>query len=231
MTQSETGSGRDIFPQTLATWIDDRIEEGPRGREELNRHVMSVYAAPLRVYFLGTSYRSLWEPDDVIQGFFASRLDRESFFRDWRASGKRLRRWLINAFLFFLKERYRQDVRHNAEPLPDEDADVFSAAAEGDLDRAWAFAIVREAWSKTAEACSSAGQQSHWEIFYRHHVKGHPYRDIASDHGVTREQATVMARTVTNRFRKALRTCIAHDGVDAAAIDREIEALLATMHG
>ena len=228
---SAARKGRDIFPQTMSTWIDDRLGEGSEGREALNRHVMSVYADPLRVYYLGTSYRrQLGDPDDVIQGFFASRLDREKFFQDWQASGKRLRRWLMNAFLFYLKERYRSERRHHAEPLPDEaDAQAVDGAHEDDLDRAWATAIVREAWSQTAETCTHNGLKAHWDIFYRHHFKGDPYRDIAPDFDVTPAQATVMARTVANHFRKALRRCIAHDGIDGAAIDREINSLLQTM--
>ena len=49
-----------VFPQTISTWIGMRMGEGSQGRDELNRHVMSVYAFPLRVYFLGT--RDRWHP-------------------------------------------------------------------------------------------------------------------------------------------------------------------------
>ena len=95
---------KDVFPETQNTWIGQRLREGKEGLAEINRHVMNVYAFPLRVYYHGTPHRWLGEADDVIQGYFADRLAREDFFKEWLKSGLRLRRWLINGFGFYLKE-------------------------------------------------------------------------------------------------------------------------------
>ena len=85
---------QDAFPQTLRTWIGARLVDGHAGRADVNRHLMTVYLRPLKIYFMGTSERWLGEPDDVVSGFFADRLARENFLDDWIASGVSLRRWL-----------------------------------------------------------------------------------------------------------------------------------------
>src|SRR5882672_12709738 len=95
---------KDVFPRTLGTWIGRKLQEGKAGRAEVNRHLMSVYAWPLQVYFRGSSDRWLGEPEDIVQGFFADRLDREEFLPGCQESGLRLRRWLMNGFCFYLKE-------------------------------------------------------------------------------------------------------------------------------
>ena len=115
------------FPQTRRTWIDDALDRGGDGVHDVNGHIMETYAWPLRVYYLGTNSRWLGEPDDVIDGFFADRLARDSFLGDWRASGLRLRRWLINAFCFYLLELRRRKL--GAGIILEQQVSLASAAA------------------------------------------------------------------------------------------------------
>ena len=63
----------------MRTWIGDRLAGGCASA--VNRHIMDVYARPLKIYYMGTSDRWLGEADDIIQGFFADRLAREDFLR------------------------------------------------------------------------------------------------------------------------------------------------------
>ena len=58
------------FPQTARTWIEDHLVRGDAGQAEVNHHLMSVYADPLRAYLACTPYRSLGEAEDLVQGFF-----------------------------------------------------------------------------------------------------------------------------------------------------------------
>ena len=39
------------------------------GLSEANRHVMAVYLQPLRVYFMGSSFSWLGEPDELVAFF------------------------------------------------------------------------------------------------------------------------------------------------------------------
>ncbi|MCA9289687.1 MAG: sigma-70 family RNA polymerase sigma factor [Phycisphaerales bacterium] len=226
MGSPRSSEQHDVFPPTLNTWIDRKIDEGETGRPDLNHYVMSVYADPLKVYFRGCSMRWLGEPDDIIAGFFANRLARPNFFNDWKSAGNRLRRWLMNALLFYLREVSRERRRHgHVEDVVDEIGE-WTDGPEAAVDRAWAFALVRNAWERASNDCRDAGQTAHWEIFVRHHHDGEAYRDIAPDFGVDASQAAVMVRTVTKKFKQALRDCIAMDGVAPGEIDDEIRMLL-----
>ena len=113
-----TGDERDGgFPTKQATWIHTRLVEGASGREEINTHVMSRYATPLRAYVLGSSICRIDDADALVNGFFASRLSREDFLTAWRDSGLPLRRWLVNGLLLHARERERE-LRRAARPMP-----------------------------------------------------------------------------------------------------------------
>jgi len=218
-----------VFPPTLGNdWFDELLAAGDEGRQAVNHHVMSVYAHPLKVYFRGTSFRSVGEADDIVAGFFASRLARPEFFRDWRRSGKRLRRWLMNALLFYLREQIKQNALRSARNAP---LDVMPEAPDDSeapdvADAAWAAAIVQSACAATAAACESAGQKAHWDLFYLHRMRGRSYIRLAEEFDITPKRASVMVRTVERKFREQVRRCIMIDGVPEEQVDGEIRHLL-----
>ncbi|MCZ6836451.1 MAG: hypothetical protein O7G85_11810 [Planctomycetota bacterium] len=216
----------DAFPRTTRTWIGDQLALGAIGRDEVNRHVMAIYSHPLRVYLLGSSCRTAGEPDEIINGFFASRLDRSSFFDDWQDSGLRLRKWLINALHFHVKEQWREVRRHAGESMPDVVEDESTAHLENDLHRAWVDSLVRESFRAAAASCLDSGLSDHWDIFVRHFVNVQAYADLCTDFDISPAQAAVMARTAAIRFRTAVRDSIARDGVETGEIDSEIQSIM-----
>lgn len=222
---------KNVFPATQHTWlVNELINGGPTAFDRVNRHVMTVYAHPLKVYYLGSSWRTSGESDDIINGFFANRLSRESFLTDWHSSGLRLRRWLMNGLLFYLKENYRRQIRDGAvTPLPDETSGTFSGGPDAAFDRAWAESIVRTAWAMAQERCTDAGQHTHWELFIRHHLHSEPYRNLSDAFGVSPGRAAVMVRTASGKFRAALREVIAADGVPDDELDNELNELMEVM--
>ncbi len=213
---------KNVFPQTMRTWIAGELGKGEPGRAAVNNHVMSVYLWPLQVYFLGTSYRSFGEPEDIVQGFFADRLARPTFFDQWQESGLPLRRWLMNAFCFYLKEitpsgRKSTDVdRH----------DVAHDPAESKYLGAFVGEIVRTALREAHEACELQGLHDHWAIFIAHHYQDRPYESLEKEFGVTSARAAVMARTAARKFRDAVRDVLIRDGVGEESVDEEIRDLL-----
>lgn len=222
---------KDVFPQTLNTWIERKLAEGESGRAELNHFIMRVYSEPLRVYCLGTPGRYLGEPEDVVQGFFADRLGRSEYFRGWKESGLRLRRWLMNGFGFYLKELRRERRKQGHEKPLDAssepgDDDASSASVETEMDRAFAVSVVRQALLDTRMACESRGQSRHWEIFYRHYYEGRAYAEMVSEYGLEPARAAELARTAATKFKSALRDLLAGDGALESEIDGEIESLL-----
>jgi hypothetical protein len=218
----------DVFPSTLNTWIDDERRRGLSGQLAVNHYVMSAYAWPLRVYYLGTNMRWLGEPDEIIDGFFASRLAHDDFYEKWRGSGKRLRHWLINALHFYLREQLQKSRRDRTVAAPGAEAgDVtFSGDPDRETDRIAAQAFVREAMNLAAQTCRDKNLGDHWSLFLRHHVDGRDFNELAREFSVDAARAAVMSRTAQRHFHLALREIIARDGVPDDQIDAEIQLLL-----
>lgn len=217
---------RDVFPTTRRTWINQVMDRSGTDRGELNRHIMLVYAAPLRVYFLGTGSRWLGDPEEIVAGFFADRLAREGFLEDWQRGGMRLRRWLMNAFSFYLSELRRlrrRDARMGGD-VPD--VATSGPSPEHMADRAFGESIVAEAIRLSQEHCAANAMQDHWGIFIRHTCDDVAYAELATDYGVSSARAAVMARTAARHFRKALRALLVSDGAGEKDVDDEIRELL-----
>lgn len=216
----------DVFPQTLQTWIGDQIRRGSAALPDLNNHLMSTYAWPLRVYYLGTSSRSLGEPDDVINGFFASRLQQPDFLTKWRASGMRLRRWLMNSFSFYLMELRRQKKRDGKAGELADDAALDLAQPDQAIGRAEAVAMVRQAMVQAEDACMREGLHAHWQMFMRRHLQDAPLPELAREFGVDAARAAVMCRTACRKFRAKLREVMILDGTPPDDVDRELATLV-----
>lgn len=216
-----TDSSQDAFPPTLNTWLAARLDDGTTARAAINRHVMEAYEAPLRIYYLGTSWRTFGEPDDIINGFLADRLDRPDFFAKWQTSDKRLRHWLINALHFYLKEQWRRERRHDASSFADESWGGGSDLDQ-EIDRAWARALVSAACRDAQQSCIEDDLETHWRLFIRHHLDDIPYRQCAEEFGVDPKRCAVMVRTASTRFRAALHDRMRQDGVGPEDLDDEL---------
>ncbi|MBS0195890.1 MAG: hypothetical protein JSR77_03950 [Planctomycetes bacterium] len=217
---------KDAFPPTRTDYIDDELNRGTSGRQNVNRHIMEVYAWPLKVYFLGTKDRWLGEPEEIVQGFFASRLEMPNFFADWKRNGMKLRHWLINGFCFYLKEEHRRRSRH---PRPGSEAPepyYEDERAIEKMDLQCIVAFVRSALEMAEKICMDQDLATHWRIFHAHYYGGRPYASIASEFGVHPTRAAVMARTARRKFIHALRELFRRDGVAEESIDAEIRNLL-----
>ncbi|MFM9957851.1 MAG: hypothetical protein ACKVZJ_07225 [Phycisphaerales bacterium] len=224
----------DVFPTTVA-WLSGKVSAGPSGLEEANRHIMTLYAHPLQVYFMGCSLRFLGDATDIVQGFFADRLSRPEFLARWAASRRPLRFWLITGFKHYLMETSRQVRKHRSEESLDLPSTAGSLANlvpdlettdHTDFDRAVALAMVREAIARCEAGCRDAGLEQHWRVFTRHHVDGQAYERIAPELGLDRARCAVMARTAANRFKSELRALAAWEDASEEQIDREIRQLL-----
>lgn len=217
---------RDIFPTTHRSWIGQKLREGGLAHSEINHHIMTVYSHPLQVYFSGCRDRWLGEPKDIVAGFFADRLARDGFLSDWEKSDLRLRRWLMNAFCFYLLESKRKRRRDNQSEVMDIEDKDMSSTPEVLLDRAFVESIIRESLNQTQQQCMKQNLGDHWGIFVRHHYDGQSYDKIASEFEVSAARAAVMSRTAARRFRIVLRNLLCSDGAAEHEIDQEIRSLL-----
>lgn len=220
---------RDVFPQTLnPTWWDARLERGDEASlREARNHIMTIYAEPLKAYFLGSSFREMGEADDIVQGFFSDRLARPDYLRQWRASGKKLRRWLMNGLCFYLRECIREENQRDAtgthalaEMAGNEDNQSKA------MDLAFLRSVVQSSLAVARADCAERGLSAHWDYFYSYYLEGRSCEDLAKEHSLDRDRMWVMIRTGQRRFAKAVRDHLAEDGVRADQIDSEIQSLL-----
>jgi hypothetical protein len=225
MPMTDAEPRQDAFPDTRRTWIDRVLEVGDLAA--VSRHVMEVYAEPLRVYCSGCSLRWVGDPADLVAGFFADRLSRPAFIDRWRESRRPLRFWLIVGFKHYLFEEARRQRRGSSALDP--------AHEQGDPepDRAFeqqcAIALVRDAAARAEQRCRAAGLEDHWAVFARFYLRDEPISAIASGVNLTPARVAVMKRTAARHFRDALRELIAWKGAGDEEIDAEIRSLMGAL--
>ena len=222
----------DVFPSTHDSWLCEMLDGPPEQVDRAAVALMARYRDPLRVYFEGSSFGRLgaqgWvefgEAEDLVHGFLAARMARGEFLTSWRRSGMRLRRFVINGFIFYLREQARAARRRrNREqkagaPVDDVGADDSTA----DFDRAWAISVIREASLMSAAALEARGRGRHWELFLRHFVDGVPYGDLVEPFGLTPSHAASAAREVAFELRRCLRNVLSRDGITEADLGPEL---------
>jgi len=216
----------DLFPSTPRTWLIARLRQpgGPHG--DVNHCIMSIYARPLRAYVRGSSFRDLADADELVNGFFASRLADPDYLPAWRASGLLLRRWLMNGILLFLHEQARAARRANrAQSLPLD----LASAPDSAFERAYAVTLVREAMEATERDLRDDDMSMHWQAFHARHTGPHACAAFRSQHNLTAGQFHHLVRMATARFRKWLVDLVVLDGVHREEADGEIQRLIRSL--
>ena len=229
----------DHFPSTHATWIDAQLTIAERSRAAgdpagetnavaaLRRHLMERYHGALRAYVRGSSMRAVGDADELVAGFFAERVGDPDFLRGWRASGKPLRRWMMNGISFWARgvarDRGRELGRSGgaAGPEPIDERDAVRA-----FDAEWALSMVNTAHARVHADLDAEGRLDEHAIFRRHVVHGERYESIAAELGVSRQDCANAVRRVGARVRDALREALVDDGVPPADVE---EAVLEVM--
>ena len=215
------------FPSTRSDWIAVQLMQGEPGRREVMHHIFESYAAPLERYLHGSSYRSAGNPHELVQGFLADRLPRAEFFVRWIDSDLPLRRWLMNGFLFYLRETVRKEQRFPS--LLETDLADDRQEAHRSFEREWGTALVERALERARKSCERRGQELHWELLVRHYLHGVPYATLIEVHGISAKEAATMVRTAAGKLRKAIFEQLDRDGIPECDIDSEIMRLMEAM--
>ena len=212
------------FPSTNHNWIAASLAAGEDGRAVVLQHVMSSYARPLERYMRGSSYRSVGESTELVQGFLAERVAAPDYFSRWIESRLKLRRWLINGFLFYLRESARRTQR--APQSLESDPSAERACAYSQFEREWGLALVERAIERARTSCEKRSQQPHWLMLERHYLHGTPYATLIAEYGVTAKEASAMVRTAAGKLRRAFIELLERDGVPESEIEVEIGRLM-----
>ena len=221
----------DVFPSTHDSWLCQMLDGPPEQVERAAVALMARYRDPLRVYFEGSSFGRLGvqglidfgDAEELVHGFLANRLARADFLAAWRRSGMRLRRFVMNGFLFYLREQARAARRRRLREQRAEPADEgLSEDATTDFERTWALSVVREASEMAAASLESRGRGMHWRLFVRHFVDGVPYGDLVEPFGLTPSQAASAARDVAFELRRCMRVVLSRDGITESDLGPEL---------
>ena len=233
----------DAFPTTHRTWIVDTLrvavessEPGVRERAltELRQHVMQRYFEPLCIYVKGSSFRTMGESADLVNGFFASRLGRDDYLAKWAESSLPLRRWLANGLVMHLRERLR-DGRIGGKPLEMRDPSDLEtldipALHEPDaamaMERSWAEAVVAGALNATLRGLETARRQAAWEVFQLHFVEGLQYETIAARTARSMLDLKADAKLVQRRLRAEVEQALRDDGVPESRLIEETDRMV-----
>ena len=113
-----------------------------------------------------------------------------------------LRRWLMNAMSFHCRGLARDAARERArlqQPAAGDAVPIGSiAAAEADaaeaFDRAWALAIVNQAYAQVQADLATHGRAIEDEVMRMHVIDGMPYEAVASALGIPRGDCFNAAR-------------------------------------
>ena len=238
----------DAFPTTHRTWIVETLrsalgstEVGVRERalSDLRRHVMQRYFEPLRVYVKGSSFRTMGESADLVNGFFASRLGRDDYLAKWVDSSLPLRRWLANGLVLYLRERSREG-RIGGRPVESRDPidlEVLDIPALHETDaatameRSWAEAVVAGALRATLAGLEVSRRQAAWEVFQMHFVQGQTYEVIAKETGRALLDLKADAKLLQRRLRSEVERLLREDGVPESRLEEETGSLISTLLG
>ena len=220
----------DQFPSTHATQIIELLASGAAGQSKVRSDVMARYHAALTIYARGSSLAHVMDADELVNTFFATRLSREDFFEHWRASGLRLRKWLINGLHFCAREQHRMQRQQHRRwrsiaDSPENDLVVSadaSNAAERAFDHARATHILAHCADVIRASFALRDQPQAWECFRRHHVDGASYRVIAAERGLTVRALNSMVRAVTAELRSAVRAELLREGITEDELDQEL---------
>ena len=222
----------DVFPSTHDSWLCEMLDGPPEQVERAAVALMERYRDPLRVYFEGSSFGRLGaqgftefgEAEDLVHGFLVTRVARGEYLRAWRESGMRLRRFVINGFIFYLREQARaaRRRRNREQKAAGAADDAVGDDSTADFDRAWAVSVIREASEMTAASLAARGRARQWELFLRHFVDGLPYGELVEPFGLTPSQAASAARDVAFELRRCLRTVLSRDGITEADLGPEL---------
>lgn len=212
----------DIFPSTHVTWLIERVHRAP---DEARAHIMSRYFEPLCAYARASSLRTLGEPHELVNDFFAARVGDASYLGRWSTSSTPLRRWLVNGLITHARNRAQTEARRRNARVEIDPSIVAESPESGALlalERAWAMRVMIEAHDRVRNEFDADGKSAWWELFRLHSVQGLGYAQAAATTGIAPGSASHVNRVVATRLREVLRTLLERDGVPPDEIDREL---------
>src|SRR5437660_12345261 len=209
------------------------------GREALS-NFCEAYWPPLYTFLRLRGHASP-EAQDLVQGFFAHLLEKNTLSRADKEKG-RLRTFLLGSLQNFLFNEYDRahalkrgggkQIISIDEHLPEAEAAMMDTAHLSDsrsYDLAWASTIMKRAWQQLQNAFETEGK-AEWLEVLRPFVAGGGKKTLSQEEAAATLGAPIATlRTwlsrLRQRYREALRMEVANTVSDPAEVDQELHYL------
>lgn len=242
---------RDRFPETSWTLLRRAREAGTEGvlaREDFAR----MYNRPI-FEFLLIIVRDSALAEEMAQEFFCRLSDQGGLFVHAEQNHGVFRTYLMAALRNLVTDHHRKVGPQEAkQDHPDQWSGGWDLVSPADLSSAeatfhneWVKSILMDVLTRVRATCLARGQQAHLELFEARYIgdsKSPPsWEELGARYGLDQKTARTRSATVARHFRLALRRLLRQQVSVSrvggrqpaqrteAAIDKEIEALLAPL--
>jgi RNA polymerase sigma-70 factor (ECF subfamily) len=214
--------------------------EADEARSKALATFSETYWPPLYTFVRRRGYASA-DAQDIVQGFFAHLLEKNTLSRADREKGK-LRTFLLGALQnYLLKQRERMSAmkRGGGQQIVSFDDQLIDAEAAmhatmhlsevTSYDAAWASSVVARAWKNVRDRFADEGKADSFDAL-RPFVAGGTaqppdQQEVAERLGTTVENLRVSLSRLRQRYRHALRAEVASTVSDPKDIDSELHYL------
>jgi hypothetical protein len=225
-----------LFQPTVVSWIGGQLDLGDRGRSDLNRHIWETYYGPLwtlyRKWVKQARCQDVGTPDDVVTGFFVSRLSRPDYMRKWYDGG-RPKGWKLHDYLIhtlrgeYIHERARELKRNGKYVFLPEPPDPMPGPDPGDgIDAIFRDAVVDRTCQLLRRRCCATGRKKDWIVFKFHVLRRLKYPRFCGRLGLRPNEAAKLVQRLKTEIESIVHEVLRIDGIAPGDIDREIQALL-----
>jgi RNA polymerase sigma-70 factor (ECF subfamily) len=237
-TLQEGGAGFQTTHWTLV--LRARQTQSEISAQKALSNFCEAYWPPLYAFLRHRGHASP-EAQDLVQGFFAHLLEKNTLSRADQEKG-RLRTFLLGSIQNFLYNEYDRTHRlkrgggHQIisidEHLPEAEAAMMDTAHLSDsrsYDLAWASTIMKRAWQHLEDAFEAEGK-AEWLEVLRPFVAGGgktplSQQEAAKKLGVPIPTLRTWLSRLRRRYRETLRTEVASTVSDPAEVDQELHYL------
>jgi RNA polymerase sigma factor (sigma-70 family) len=240
---------RDRFPETSWTLLERAREEGNQGahaREDFARR----YYRPI-FEFLLVIVRDSTLAEELTQEFFCRLSEKGRIFGHAEQGHGVFRTYLMSALRNLVIDHQRRvGPKEAKQEHPDQWSGGWDLVTRADLNtaeatfhNAWVQSTLADVLTQVRATCMARGQKAHLDLFEARYLADSQsppsWQEIGERYGLDQKTARTRAATVARHFRLALRRTLRRQFAPSsvvggrtaqlteAAIDKEIEALLA----
>ena len=242
---------RDRFPETSWTLLErarEQCDEGALAREDFaQRYYLPIFE------FLLVIVRDPQLAEELTQEFFCRLSGQGGIFVHAQQGHGVFRTYLMTALRNLVTDHHRRAGPQEANQThPDQWREGWDAlghtdfrSAEATFHNAWVKSTLMEVLARVRATCLARGQQVHLELFEARYINDSgsvlSWEELGARYGLDQKTARTRAATVARHFRLALRQILRQQvtfqsggwrgpvQLTEAAIDKEIEALLAPL--